>query len=145
VWFPVRRGLFRRTIGHIKAVDAIDVTLREGETLGIVGESGSGKSTLGLALLRLISSEGRVAFLGRDLQGLNQGTLRPLRRDMQIVFQDPYGSLSPRMAVGDIIAEGLRVHDRSLSAAELDQRVVRALREVGLDPETRFRYPHEFS
>ena len=145
VWFPIRRGLFRRTVGYIKAVDGVDIALREGETLGIVGESGSGKSTLGLAVLRLISSTGRVVFLGRDIQALAGKALRPLRRDMQIVFQDPYGSLSPRMPVGDIVAEGLRVHNRGLSAKDLDERVVRALREVGLDPQTRFRYPHEFS
>ena len=145
VWFPIKRGLFRRTVGYIKAVDGVDIALREGETLGIVGESGSGKSTLGLAVLRLISSTGRVVFLGRDIQALSGKALRPLRRDMQIVFQDPYGSLSPRMPVGEIVAEGLRVHNRGLSAKDLDERVERALREVGLDPGTRFRYPHEFS
>ena len=145
VWFPIRRGLLRRTVGHVKAVDGVDVRLREGETLGIVGESGSGKSTLGLAVLRLISSSGRVVFLGRDIQGLAGKSLRPLRRDMQIVFPDPSGSLSPRRAGGDAGAEGLGVHYRGLSAADLDRRVVQALREVGLDPETRFRYPHEFS
>ena len=145
VWFPVRRGLFRRVIGHIKAVDGVDVAVREGETLGVVGESGSGKSTLGLALLRLISSEGRIVYLGRDIQGLGWKAMRPLRRDMQIVFQDPYGSLSPRMAVGEIVAEGLRVHQPGVSIREIDRRVVSALSEVGLDPETRFRYPHEFS
>jgi microcin C transport system ATP-binding protein len=145
VWFPIKRGLLRRTVGHIKAIDGVDIALREGETLGVVGESGSGKSTLGLAVLRLISSAGRIVFLGRDIDRLSGKTLRPLRRDMQIVFQDPYGSLSPRMPVGDIVAEGLRVHQPLLSPAELDQRVVGALREVGLDPATRFRYPHEFS
>jgi len=145
VWFPIKRGFLRRTVGYIKAVDGVDIALREGETLGIVGESGSGKSTLGLAVLRLISSAGRIVFLGRDIERLSGKTLRPLRRDMQIVFQDPYGSLSPRMPVGDIVAEGLRVHQPHLSAAELDERVVGALTEVGLDPATRFRYPHEFS
>ena len=145
VWFPIRRGLLRRTVGHVKAVDGVSVALREGETLGIVGESGSGKSTLGLAVLRLISSRGRIVFLGRNIQGLAGRALRPLRRHMQIVFQDPYGALSPRMAVGDIVAEGLRVHDRGLSARQLDERVVGALTQVGLDPQTRFRYPHEFS
>jgi microcin C transport system ATP-binding protein len=145
VWFPIKRGLLRRTVGHIKAIDGVDIALREGETLGVVGESGSGKSTLGLAVLRLISSAGRIVFLGQDIDRLSGKTLRPLRRDMQIVFQDPYGSLSPRMPVGDIVAEGLRVHQPRLSPTELDQRVVSALREVGLDPATRFRYPHEFS
>ncbi|MHB1111141.1 MAG: ABC transporter ATP-binding protein [Devosia sp.] len=145
VWFPIKRGLLRRTVGYIKAVDGVDIALRQGETLGIVGESGSGKSTLGLAILRLISSAGRVVFLGRDIQGLSWKTLRPLRRDMQIVFQDPYGSLSPRLPVGDTVAEGLRVHFPALSAAELDRRVVQGLADVGLDPAARFRYPHEFS
>ena len=145
VWFPIRRGLFRRTIGHIKAVDGIDVTVREGQTLGVVGESGSGKTTLGLALLRLISSEGRIVFLGRDIQSTKFADTRPFRADMQIVFQDPYGSLSPRMVVGEVVAEGLRVHEPKLGTAEREARVTRALREVGIDPESRFRYPHEFS
>src|SRR5688572_3111453 len=145
VWFPIKRGLLRRVVGHIKAVDGVDIVLREGQTLGIVGESGSGKSTLGLALLRLISSKGRIVYLGRDLQGLGWKSMRPLRHDMQIVFQDPYGSLSPRMAVGEIIAEGLEVHQPELDAAGRDRRVVSALTEVGLDPSARFRYPHEFS
>jgi microcin C transport system ATP-binding protein len=145
VWFPVRRGLLRRVAGYIKAVDGVDIALREGETLGIVGESGSGKSTLGMALLRLISSEGRIVYLGRDIQGLGWKQMRPLRHDMQIVFQDPYGSLSPRMAVGEIIAEGLKVHQPELSFGQREARVVAALTEVGLDPNDRFRYPHEFS
>jgi microcin C transport system ATP-binding protein len=145
VWYPVRRGLLRRVVGHVKAVDGVDVALREGETLGIVGESGSGKSTLGLALLRLISSKGRIVYLGKDLQGLSWKTMRPLRHDMQIVFQDPYGALSPRMAVGDIVAEGLEVHMPKLSFDERERLVVDALVEVGLDPNSRFRYPHEFS
>ena len=145
VWFPIRRGLFRRIVGHIKAVDGINLAVREGQTLGVVGESGSGKTTLGLALIRLISSEGRIVFLGRDIQGLRSKETRPLRGEMQIVFQDPYGSLSPRMVVGDIVAEGLRVHEPDLPADERDTRVVRALSEVGIDPESRFRYPHEFS
>jgi len=145
VWFPIRRGLFRRTVGHIKAVDGIDIAVREGQTLGVVGESGSGKTTLGLALLRLISSKGRIVFLGREIQGARFSEMRPLRADIQIVFQDPYGSLSPRMVVGDIVAEGLRVHEPKLSAPEREARVVRALTEVGIDPESRFRYPHEFS
>jgi microcin C transport system ATP-binding protein len=145
VWFPIKRGLLRRVVGHIKAVDGVDIAVREGQTLGIVGESGSGKSTLGLALLRLIASDGRIVYLGRDLQGLGWKDMRPLRHDMQIVFQDPYGSLSPRMPVADIIAEGLEVHQPELTAAERDKRVVSALVEVGLDPAARYRYPHEFS
>ena len=145
VWFPIKRGLFRNVVGHIKAVDGVDVVLREGETLGIVGESGSGKSTLGLALLRLISSKGRIVYLGRDIQGLGWKSMRPLRHDMQIVFQDPFGSLSPRMSVAEIIAEGLEVHQPDVRAGERDRRVVAALTEVGLDPAARFRYPHEFS
>jgi len=145
VWFPVKRGLMRSVVGHIKAVDGVSIAVREGETLGVVGESGSGKTTLGLALLRLIGSKGPVVFLGRDIQGLSSQALRPLRRDMQIVFQDPFGALSPRMSVGDIIAEGLGVHMRDVDEAERDRRVVRALKDVGLDPQTRFRYPHEFS
>ena len=145
VWFPIRRGLMRKTVGHIKAVDGIDLTVREGQTLGVVGESGSGKTTLGLALLRLISSKGRVVFLGRDIQGWNWKKMRPLRRDMQIVFQDPYGSLSPRLPIGDIISEGLAIHAPHLSAAERDAKVAKVLEEVGLDAATRHRYPHEFS
>jgi microcin C transport system ATP-binding protein len=145
VWFPVRRGVLRRTVGHIKAVDGVDIALRKGETLGVVGESGSGKTTLGLALLRLISSEGPIVFMGHKLQGLRFKQMRPLRRHMQIVFQDPYGSLSPRFSVTEIIKEGLKVHHRRMPDGECDARVVRALIDVGLDPETRFRFPHEFS
>jgi len=145
VWFPIRRGLLRRTVGHFKAVDDVSLRVRKGQTLGIVGESGSGKTSLGLALLRLISSNGRIVFLGKDIQNLGWKELRPLRRNMQVVFQDPYGSLSPRMSVGDIIEEGLKVHERSLSAAERDTRVAQALVEVDLDPQARHRYPHEFS
>ncbi|MFD1697061.1 ABC transporter ATP-binding protein [Roseibium aestuarii] len=145
VWFPIRRGFLRRTVGHVKAVDGIDVTVREGQTLGIVGESGSGKTTLGLAILRMISSTGRIAFKGADIQGLGWKDMRPLRRDMQIVFQDPFGALSPRMSVADIVGEGLAVHFPGITAEERDTRVARALEEVGLDAATRFRYPHEFS
>ena len=145
VWFPIKRGLLRKTVGHIKAVDGISLSVRQGETLGVVGESGSGKTTLGLALLRLISSDGPIVFLGKDIQGLRFKAMRPFRRDMQIVFQDPFGALSPRMSVGDIIAEGLTVHQRALSEAEREARVIKALKDVGLDPATRFRYPHEFS
>ncbi|MEX2128101.1 MAG: ABC transporter ATP-binding protein [Xanthobacteraceae bacterium] len=145
IWFPIRRGFLRRTVGHIKAVDGVSLAVRRGETLGVVGESGSGKTTLGLALLRLISSEGPVVFMGKPIQGLRFREMRPIRRDMQVVFQDPYGSLSPRMSVADIVGEGLRVHQPGLSAAERDTRVVKALAEVGLDAGTRHRYPHEFS
>lgn len=145
VWFPIRRGVLRKTVGHIKAVDGVSIAVRKGETLGIVGESGSGKTTLGLALLRLISSDGPIVFMGEQIQGLKFRDMRPHRRDMQIVFQDPYGSLSPRMSVADIVAEGLWVHHPHLSDAEREERVVRALTDVGLDPDTRFRYPHEFS
>jgi microcin C transport system ATP-binding protein len=145
VWFPIKRGVMRGVVGHIKAVDGVSIAVRKGETLGIVGESGSGKTTLGLAILRLISSDGPIVFMGKPLQGLKFKEMRPFRRDMQIVFQDPYGSLSPRMSVSDIIEEGLWVHQPRLSAEEREERVVGALRDVGLDPETRFRYPHEFS
>ncbi|WP_436091590.1 ABC transporter ATP-binding protein [Devosia sp. LjRoot16] len=145
VWFPIKRGFFRRTVGHIKAVDDVDISIRRGETLGVVGESGSGKTTLGRALLRLIGSEGRIVYLGRPIERLSWGAMRPLRKDLQIVFQDPFGSLSPRMSIAEIIAEGLAVHAPRLTPDERDSRVVRALTEVGLDPEARFRYPHEFS
>jgi microcin C transport system ATP-binding protein len=145
VWFPIRRGVMRRTVGHVKAVDGVSVAVRKGETLGIVGESGSGKTTLGLAILRLISSDGPIVFMGDALQGLSFKQMRPYRRNMQIVFQDPYGSLSPRMSVADIVGEGLGVHQPHLSAEEREERVIRALQDVGLDPETRHRYPHEFS
>jgi len=145
VWFPIKRGLLRKTVGHIKAVDGIDLSIRRGETLGVVGESGSGKSTLGYALLRLIPSQGRIVVLGNAVQGRSWKAMRPLRADMQIVFQDPFGSLSPRLSVDRIIGEGLAVHMPRLSAGERDDRVVKALQEVGLPPEARFRYPHEFS
>jgi microcin C transport system ATP-binding protein len=145
VWFPIKRGVMRKVVGHVKAVDGISIALRKGETLGVVGESGSGKTTLGLAILRLISSEGPVVFMGHTIQGLRFKQMRPFRRDMQIVFQDPYGSLSPRMSVSDIIEEGLWVHHPHLKAPERRERVVAALNDVGLDPDTRHRYPHEFS
>ncbi|MEO1491741.1 MAG: ABC transporter ATP-binding protein [Pseudomonadota bacterium] len=145
VWFPIKRGLLKRTVGHVKAVTDIDVTLKAGETLGVVGESGSGKTTLALALMRLLASEGRIKFDGRDVQTMAKRDLRALRRDMQIVFQDPYGSLSPRMSVVEIVSEGLGVHglgDRALSKRDA---VAAALTEVGLPPEVMDRYPHEFS
>ncbi len=144
-WFPLKRGMMRRTVGHVKAVDGVSVRVREGETVGVVGESGSGKTTLGLALLRLTRSEGPVTMLGRRIDGLSARALRPMRRDMQVVFQDPYGSLSPRLSVAEIVEEGLRVQDRSLSRAARRDVVARALHDVGLDPATMDRYPHEFS
>ncbi|PWS38382.1 microcin ABC transporter ATP-binding protein [Falsiroseomonas bella] len=144
VHFPIRRGLLRRTVGMVKAVDGVSLTIREGETIGLVGESGSGKTTLGLAMLRLEGSEGAIRFEGRDIQGLDRAALRPLRARMQIVFQDPYGALSPRMTVGEIVGEGLAVHEK-LAPAERADRVAAALREVGLTPEMAERYPHEFS
>jgi microcin C transport system ATP-binding protein len=145
VWFPVRRGFLRRTVGYIKAVDGVCIKVHKGETLGVVGESGSGKTTLGLAVLRLIASRGPILFMGHQLQGLRFKAMRPFRRDMQIVFQDPYGSLSPRMSVSDIIEEGVKVHFPKLPPAEREQRMIQALSDVGLQPEARLRYPHEFS
>ncbi|MHA3978042.1 ABC transporter ATP-binding protein [Halovulum sp. GXIMD14794] len=142
VWFPITRGFLRRTVGHIKAVNAATVTVRQGETLGIVGESGSGKTTLALAIMRLISSEGPIVFMGRNVDGLQHKQLRQLRADMQMVFQDPFGSLSPRMTVEQIIAEGLTVHSRP---GDQRQLVADIMTEVGLDPATMDRYPHEFS
>ncbi|YCI02191.1 ABC transporter ATP-binding protein [Ensifer sp. D2-11] len=145
VWFPIKAGFLRRVVDHVKAVDGIDLTLRAGQTLGVVGESGSGKTTLGLALTRLISSKGRIAFVGEDIDAYSFREMRPLRNRMQVVFQDPYGSLSPRMSIADIIGEGLKIHEKALTDGERDQRVAAALEEVGLDPATRWRYPHEFS
>jgi microcin C transport system ATP-binding protein len=145
VWFPVRRGVFSRVVGHIKAVDGVSIALREGHTLGVVGESGSGKTTLGLALLRLQKSQGPIRFLGRPLQGLSGRELRPLRREMQMVFQDPFGSLSPRLSVGQIVGEGLDVHGLGGNPAERRGLISQVLEEVGLDPAAQDRYPHEFS
>ena len=145
VHFPIRAGLLRREVGSVKAVDGVDLVVRAGQTVGVVGESGSGKTTLGLALLRLISSQGRIAFLGRPIEALGFSAMRPLRRDMQIVFQDPYGSLSPRMTVGDIVGEGLSVQPERPNAAARREVVAAALAETGLDPATMDRYPHEFS
>jgi microcin C transport system ATP-binding protein len=145
VWFPIKRGVLRSTVGHIKAVDGVSIEVRKGETLGIVGESGSGKTTLGLAILRLISSDGPIVFMGKEVQDLTFKEMRPYRHAMQVVFQDPYGSLSPRLSVADIVEEGLQVHHPDLPAREREAMVVGALKDVGLDPETRFRYPHEFS
>ncbi|MCF3627628.1 ABC transporter ATP-binding protein [Thalassospiraceae bacterium LMO-SO8] len=145
VWFPIKRGFLRRTVGHIKAVDGISLTLKRGHTLGIVGESGSGKSTLGRALLRLERSTGDILFEGANIQGWQFKQMRPLRREMQIVFQDPFGSLSPRLSVGQIIEEGLIVHGLGGDALARRQLVAEALHEVGLTPEMQDRYPHEFS
>jgi microcin C transport system ATP-binding protein len=145
VWFPVKRGFFRRTTGFVKAVDGVSVSVREAETVGIVGESGSGKTTLGLALLRLIRCKGAIVFLGRPIDGLKFKAIRPLRRDMQIVFQDPYGSLSPRLPVADIVAEGLGVQYKALSLPRRREIVAQALADTGLDPAAMDRYPHEFS
>jgi ABC-type microcin C transport system duplicated ATPase subunit YejF/ABC-type microcin C transport system permease subunit YejE len=145
VWYPIKAGLWRRTVHHVRAVDGLTLAVRPGETFGVVGESGCGKTTLGLALLRLVASSGRIEFRGQDLQALRGAALRPFRRHMQIVFQDPFGSLSPRLSIGQIIEEGLLVHDLGCTPAERAARIVMALVEVGLDPETRHRYPHEFS
>ncbi len=145
VWFPLKSGLLRRTTGYVKAVDGVDVRLKRGRTLGVVGESGSGKSTLGLALLRLIGSEGEIVFDGTEISGMKSAQLRPLRRAMQVVFQDPYGSLSPRLSVGGIVGEGLDIHAPGLSPDERRARIGAALAEVGLEPAMQDRYPHEFS
>jgi microcin C transport system ATP-binding protein len=145
VWFPIKQGFFRRTVDHVKAVDGIDIDVRAGQTVGVVGESGSGKTTLGLALCRMISSQGNIRFDGKEIDELSFSEMRPLRRELQIVFQDPFGSLSPRMSVAEIIAEGLGIHEPSLSDTQRDQRVIDVMKEVGLDPEVRHRYPHEFS
>jgi microcin C transport system ATP-binding protein len=145
IWFPIKTGFLRRTTGHVKAVDGISIKVREGETLGVVGESGSGKTTLGLAILRLISSEGSIVFLGDRIDGLTGSAVRPKRKDLQVVFQDPYGSLSPRMSVAEIVAEGLTVQQSSLTYAQRREVVAGALADVGLDPAAMDRYPHEFS
>ena len=144
VWFPIKRGIFRRTVSHLKAVESVSLAVREGETVGVVGESGSGKTTLGLALLRLQSSTGSIRFQGREIQGLRWKETRPLRREMQMVFQDPFSSLSPRMSIGSIVEEGLVIHKLG-DAESRERQVIRVLEEVGLDPESRHRYPHEFS
>ncbi len=145
VWFPIRRGFLRKTVGYIKAVDGVDVAIAEGQTVGVVGESGSGKTTLGLALLRLISSDGPIVYLGNHIDGLDSKKMRPFRREMQIVFQDPYGSLSPRLSVSQIVEEGLLVQNHGLSYADRRARVSKALQEVGIEPAWQDRYPHEFS
>ena len=144
--YAVRGGILRRRIGTVHAVDGVSFSLNTGETLGLVGESGCGKSTVARSVLRLVEpSSGNIRLDGQEITGLSKAEMRPHRRSMQIVFQDPFGALSPRMSVGDIVAEGLSVHQPTLSREGRDERVVKALRDVGLDPETRFRYPHEFS
>jgi len=145
VWYPIKKGVLRRTVDHIKAVDGISLTIREGHTLGVVGESGSGKSTLGRALLRLEKSDGSIIFEGQSIDGLKNEALRPLRREMQIVFQDPFGSLSPRLSVGQIVEEGLVVHGLGGSYEERRKLIGEVLEEVGLEPHMQDRYPHEFS
>ncbi len=145
VYFPIKKGFLKRTVDYVRAVDGISLEVREGHTLGVVGESGSGKTTLGLALLRLISSQGGIRFKGDAIQGWRSKEMRPLRREMQVVFQDPFGSLSPRLSVGQIVEEGLKVHGLGGTADEREALIVDALSEVGLDPDSRHRYPHEFS
>jgi len=145
VWFPIKKGALRRTVDYVKAVDGLSLKLRAGQTLGVVGESGSGKTTLGLAILRLISSTGQIAYVGHRIDELNTRQMRPLRKNMQIVFQDPYGSLSPRLSVGQIIEEGLLIQTPEIDYAERRKRVGAALKEVGLEPSAQDRYPHEFS
>jgi len=145
VWFPIRKGLLRRTVDHVKAVDGLSLKIRAGETVGVVGESGSGKTTLGLAIMRLVSAEGPIAYVGNRIDGLKSAAMRPLRREMQIVFQDPYGSLSPRLSVSEIIEEGLLIQRPDMDYEDRRSRVAAALSEVGLDPGAMDRYPHEFS
>ncbi|MBL4803371.1 MAG: ABC transporter ATP-binding protein [Alphaproteobacteria bacterium] len=145
IHFPKKKNIFGKPSEWVKAVDDIDITAREGQTIGVVGESGSGKTTLGLGLLRLLQAEGTIVFEGHDISDASQKDLLPLREDMQVVFQDPFGSLSPRLSVAQIIGEGLEIHRKDLSKAERDAEVVRALSDVDMDPETRHRYPHEFS
>ena len=145
VWFPIRRGFLRRTVDHVKAVDGISLSIREAQTLGVVGESGSGKTTLALAILNLIPCQGSIVFMGQSIEKYRHKEMRSLRQHMQIVFQDPYASLSPRMSIGQIILEGLIAHELHGSKAENDEKVIAVLQSVDLDPEARFRYPHEFS
>ena len=145
VWFPIKAGVFRKTIDHVRAVDGVDLAVRQGHTLGVVGESGSGKTTLGMAVLRLNRSEGSIKFGGEEIQGKSFDEMRPIRHEMQIVFQDPFGSLSPRFSVGQIVEEGLAVHHKSLPESERRDMAAQALQEVSLDPANMNRYPHEFS
>lgn len=145
VWFPIKKGLLKRTVDYVKAVNDFTVTLKQGHTLGIVGESGSGKSTFGLAIMQLIESEGSVNYDGTELKALSRKEIRDIRREIQIVFQDPFGSLSPRMSIAQIISEGVEIHNKDKSDKEIEELVVQAMKDVGLDPNMRFRYPHEFS
>jgi len=145
VWFPIKRGLMQRTVDHVKAVDGVSVRILAGQTVGVVGESGSGKTTLGLAILRLISSKGPIVYMGRRIDGLSSKEMRPLRREMQVVFQDPYGSLSPRLSIFGIIEEGLLIQKPTWSEAQRREQAARALEDVGLDASALDRYPHEFS
>jgi microcin C transport system ATP-binding protein len=145
VWFPIRSGLFRRVKGYVKAVDGVSLAVRAGATLGVVGESGSGKTTLGLALLRLLDAQGGIRFAGHDIAHQREIRLRPLRREMQVVFQDPYSSLSPRLSIAQIVGEGLKVHRLAGSEADRRHLIETTLEEVGLDPAASDRYPHEFS
>ena len=144
VWFPIKKGVLKKTVDHVKAVDGITIRVRQGHSLGIVGESGSGKTTLGLAILRLIDSAGGIVFMSSAIDGYNQKQMRALRKEMQIVFQDPFGSLSPRMSIAKIIEEGLDIH-KPEDKAKFDQEIIKVLEEVDLDPDVRHRYPHEFS
>jgi microcin C transport system ATP-binding protein len=145
VHFPILAGVLKRQVGAVKAVDGVTLSIREGETLGVVGESGSGKSTLGMALLRLVASEGPIAYLNQDIGSFEPKQMVPLRREMQVVFQDPFSSLSPRMSISEIIGEGLHIHTQDLTVEAAEQRVIEALEVVGLDPSARHRFPHEFS
>ena len=145
VWFPIKKGVLRKTVDHVKAVDGLSLKLRAGQTLGVVGESGSGKTTLGMALLRLISSDGPISYIGKRIDGLSTKDMRPMRKDMQVVFQDPYGSLSPRLSVSDIIEEGLIIQKPDMTYEDRRARAAQALEEVGLDAAALDRYPHEFS
>ena len=145
LWYPKGKNFWGKTTSHVKAVNDVSLSVKEGETLGIVGESGSGKSTLGFSIVRLLNPKGKIVFMGQEIASLPERDVKPLRKDMQIVFQDPFGSLSPRMSVAEIIAEGLLVHNASLSKDRRDQMVVEAMKKVHLDPATRHRFPHEFS
>jgi microcin C transport system ATP-binding protein len=144
-YFPIKAGFFNRHIGDVKAVDDVSITLHQGETIGIVGESGSGKTTLGMCLLRLQDCDGKILFNEKDLQSLSTREMRPLRKDIQVVFQDPFSSLSPRMTIRQIIQEGLDIHFPELTTDEKYQRIVNSLAEVGLEEDMLWRYPHEFS
>lgn len=144
VWFPITGGIFKRVVSHVKAVTDMNFTLKKGHSIGLVGESGSGKSTTGMAILRLVKSEGSVAYHGDELQGLDRKAMLPYRSKMQVVFQDPFSALNPRMSVAQVIGEGLRVH-QTLTEQEIDQRICEVMKEVDLDAETRHRYPNEFS